>query len=322
MKRRFFTVAVAGLSCCLHNVSLMQAQEAVAQPLTVAVLSFDGADEKLQTKGTEVATLLGAQLSTNASLWCVERTEVEKILSEHTLKLTGLTDPATAVQAGKIIGARVLVTGRIIASGEGALLVAKVMSTETSRVFGETASAPSLASLDKATAELAEKIGKLLEKQRPVFQIEVEKPEARIARLRKLLDGKALPSIMVSIPEQHLRQSVPDPAAETELNKTLLALGFDVIDWGGAIFHWGGPDSAPGMTIWSLFDMGTDKMDPSPAPFMLNLRVADLDALFAALRTEGCNVLGDSESSEFGKFGWVIDPEGHKVELWEPPSGQ
>ena len=99
-------------------------------------------------------------------------------------------------------------------------------------------------------------------------------------------------------------------------------LGFDVIDWGGAIFHWGGPDSAPGMTIWSLFDMGTDKMDPSPAPFMLNLRVADLDALFAALRTEGCNVLGDSESSEFGKFGWVIDPEGHKVELWEPPSGQ
>ena len=52
------------------------------------------------------------------------------------------------------------------------------------------------------------------------------------------------------------------------------------------------------------------------------LRVADLDALLAALRTEGCNVLGDSESSEFGKFGWVIDPEGHKVELWEPPSGQ
>ena len=230
MKRRFFTVAVAGLSCCLHNGSLIHAQEAVAQPLTVAVLSFDGADEKLQTKAAEAATLLGAQLSTNASLWCVERTEVEKILSEHTLKLTGLTDPATAVQAGKIIGARVLVTGRIIASGEGALLVAKVMSTETSRVFGETASAPSLASLDKATAELAEKIGKLLEKQRPVFQIEVEKPEARIARLRKLLDGKALPSIMVSIPEQHLRQSVPDPAAETELNKTLLALGFDVID--------------------------------------------------------------------------------------------
>ena len=62
-------------------------------------------------------------------------------------------------------------------------------------------------------------------------------------------------------------------------------LGFDVTDWGGAIFHWGGPDSAPGMTIWSLFDMGTDKMDPSPAPFMLNLRVADLDALLAALRT-------------------------------------
>ena len=55
---------------------------------------------------------------------------------------------------------------------------------------------------------------------------------------------------------------------------------------------------------------------------MLNFRVADLDALLAALRSEGCNVLGGPESSEFGKFGWVIDPDGNKVELWQPPPGQ
>jgi predicted enzyme related to lactoylglutathione lyase len=99
-------------------------------------------------------------------------------------------------------------------------------------------------------------------------------------------------------------------------------LGLDVTDWGGAIFQWGGPESQPGMTIWSLFAQDTDKMEPSTAPFMLNFRVADLDALLAALRAEGCNVLDSSESSEFGKFGWVIDPDGNKVELWEPPSGQ
>lgn len=96
-------------------------------------------------------------------------------------------------------------------------------------------------------------------------------------------------------------------------------LGLDVTDWGGAIFQWGGHDSPPGMTVWSLLAPDTNKMEPSPAPFMLNFRVADLDGLLAALRTEGCNVLDSTESSEFGKFGWVIDPEGNKVELWEPP---
>ncbi|WP_218569815.1 VOC family protein [Pseudomonas sp. Hp2] len=70
------------------------------------------------------------------------------------------------------------------------------------------------------------------------------------------------------------------------------------------------------MTIWSPFALDTDKMEPSAAAFMLNFRVADLDTLLAALRAEGCNVLDSTESSDFGKFGWVIDPDGNKVELW------
>jgi predicted enzyme related to lactoylglutathione lyase len=55
---------------------------------------------------------------------------------------------------------------------------------------------------------------------------------------------------------------------------------------------------------------------------MVNYRVADLASLLAALRREGCNVLDQTDYSEFGKFGWVIDPEGHKIELWEPPAGR
>ncbi|MBD8874643.1 VOC family protein [Rhodanobacter sp. DHB23] len=99
-------------------------------------------------------------------------------------------------------------------------------------------------------------------------------------------------------------------------------LGLDVSDWGGAIFPWGGPGSEPGMTIWSAFAQDTKKMEPGSASFMVNFRVDDLDALLAALRTEGCNVLDDTESSDFGKFGWVVDPDGNKIELWEPPAGQ
>jgi predicted enzyme related to lactoylglutathione lyase len=55
---------------------------------------------------------------------------------------------------------------------------------------------------------------------------------------------------------------------------------------------------------------------------MINFSVADQDALLAALRTEGCNVIENTETTEQGKFGWVIDPEGNKIELWEPPAGQ
>lgn len=99
-------------------------------------------------------------------------------------------------------------------------------------------------------------------------------------------------------------------------------LGLDVSDWGGAIFSWGGDGSPPGMTIWSPFAQDTDYMVPGTGSFMINFRVADLDGLLDALRAEGCNVVDRTERSEQGAFGWVIDPEGNKVELWEPPAGQ
>ena len=101
-----------------------------------------------------------------------------------------------------------------------------------------------------------------------------------------------------------------------------LHLGIDVQEWGGAAFPWTGTDGKPaaGTTIWSIDD-GDGYFAPGTATFMVNYRVADLHGLIGALRSEGCNVLDKVEESEYGKFGWVIDPEGNKVELWEPPPG-
>jgi predicted enzyme related to lactoylglutathione lyase len=101
-------------------------------------------------------------------------------------------------------------------------------------------------------------------------------------------------------------------------------LGIDVQAWGGATFR-RGANPTPGhddVTVWSLFPMDSTYFDPSRAPFMVNYRVADLSALLAVLRAEGCQVDERSETSEFGKFGWVADPEGNRIELWEPPPGQ
>jgi predicted enzyme related to lactoylglutathione lyase len=61
-----------------------------------------------------------------------------------------------------------------------------------------------------------------------------------------------------------------------------------------------------------------DQFAPSKASFMVNYRVEDLHALVKALKAEGCNVLEKTDDSEYGKFAWVIDPEGNKVELWQP----
>jgi len=101
-------------------------------------------------------------------------------------------------------------------------------------------------------------------------------------------------------------------------------LGIDVQPWGGAAFDWVDADGKPtvGTTAWSVFPESGDQFAPGTAPFMVNYRVADLDGLLATLREEGCNVLDRTDDSEYGKFGWVIDPEGNKVELWEPPAGQ
>lgn len=98
-------------------------------------------------------------------------------------------------------------------------------------------------------------------------------------------------------------------------------LGLDVQPWGGATLRWGTAEQPTGTTAWSLAGADTSCFEPSTAPFMVNYRVDDLASLLESLRSSGCNVLGGPEESEYGKFGWVLDPEGNKVELWEPLPG-
>jgi predicted enzyme related to lactoylglutathione lyase len=113
-----------------------------------------------------------------------------------------------------------------------------------------------------------------------------------------------------------------DPVALRGWYKT--HLGIDVQEWGGTAFTWIDGDGKPttGTTVWSIGAADGNYFAPSNSTFMINYRVADLAALLTALRAEGCNVLEKTDDSEYGKFGWVMDPEGNKVELWQPPAGQ
>jgi len=74
-----------------------------------------------------------------------------------------------------------------------------------------------------------------------------------------------------------------------------------------------------GKTVWSAFPRDTKYFEPSAAPFMINYRVRDLDRLLEALRREGVEVDRRIEEGENGRFAWAMDPEGNRIELWEPP---
>lgn len=73
-------------------------------------------------------------------------------------------------------------------------------------------------------------------------------------------------------------------------------------------------------TVWSAFSANTTYFNPSPAPFMVNFRVSNLERMLDQLRGLGAQVDGRTEQSEFGKFGWLMDPDGNRIELWEPPA--
>jgi predicted enzyme related to lactoylglutathione lyase len=96
-------------------------------------------------------------------------------------------------------------------------------------------------------------------------------------------------------------------------------LGMPLEPWGGAALRW--PEDRAddkGVTAWTVANPDTKWFAPSDSSFMINYRVDDLDALLAQLRADGVEIVGGPESHENGKFAWVMDPDGNKVELWEP----
>jgi len=96
-------------------------------------------------------------------------------------------------------------------------------------------------------------------------------------------------------------------------------LGLDLESWGGAILRW--PDDKAedkGVTVWSAADNDTKWFSPSESSFMINYRIDNMDELLEHLQQNGVEIQKGPESHENGKFAWIMDPDGNKLELWEP----
>ena len=112
----------------------------------------------------------------------------------------------------------------------------------------------------------------------------------------------------------------PDPERLLAWYETHLGLKRDPASGGASVsFRWRDDQEGDGMTVWSIFRDDTTYFEPSHASFMINYRVADLDALLEALREEGVEIDPKRMNEPYGRFAWIVDPDGNRIELWEPP---
>lgn len=198
--------------------------------LTVAILDFESKDAAVHDLGPKVATMVNAALSAEPQIITVERAELEKLLSEQELGLSGTVSAATAAKVGQLTGAKVLVTGRVFKVEKDTVVVAKIISTETSRVYGEMVKGAAAKSITDLSEELAKKIAKVIAEKGDTLVAKVESREEKIARIIKSLPPGKRPVVAVEIAERHFGTPAIDPAAGIELSLILQKAGFTVVD--------------------------------------------------------------------------------------------
>ncbi len=208
----------------------LAARAANPEILTVAVFDFESKDEAVRDLGPKVAALLTATLSAEPQIITVERAELEKILGEQELGLSGTVSAETAAKVGHLTGAKVLVTGRVFKMEKDTVVLAKVIGTETSRVYGDMVTGTGATTIADLSGALSKKIAAIVTEKGDTLVAKVESRDSRMARIKKGIRSGDLPSVSVKIAEQHLGQRVIDPAAETEFGLILKECGFKLVD--------------------------------------------------------------------------------------------
>jgi hypothetical protein len=201
-----------------------------AQRLTIAVFDLEAGDRDLVPAAREVTERLIAGLAASGDLVLVERQRLGEALSEIELGISGIVDPATAAAIGRLVGAQALVVGRVFASGDDLVVVVRAIGTETGRLYAESAAVPAHEPASRLAGIVADRLAARLTASRTDLVQAPPDPNDRIGRLRQLVQGKALPTVSISIPERHAGRTGRDPAAETEIGHLLGSLGFPLLD--------------------------------------------------------------------------------------------
>lgn len=212
----------------LSVLCLSTAVSAQDEVYPVAILNFSERGEGMKDQAANVRDILFAKLIINDKLILVERAELDKILSEAELNLSGSVAQEQATQIGKLTGAKILITGSVFKVSNKTYIVAKIIGTETGRVLGKSVEGSD--DISTLTSQLAEMVGTAIVDAGNDLMPKSNSQESVIARIQQGLKGKTIPTVYVSIDEQHIGKPASDPAAETELIYILKTLGTEVVD--------------------------------------------------------------------------------------------
>jgi hypothetical protein len=202
-----------------------------APTLTVAVIDFEVGSGAKPESGKQIAEALMAMLSGTPGIKLVDRASLDKALQEQSLTMTGLSDDATAIKVGKIVGAQLLVTGKAFTLGKSTYITGKIISTETSLVAGVLSKGKEDDDLGNLVADLAEKIKARIAQDGAKLVASGPPKVDAFDSFKAVLETKQKPKVMVRIPESHVNGiAVRDPAAETEVKSMLVECGFTVVD--------------------------------------------------------------------------------------------
>jgi len=207
-----------------------------SQAVTVAVLDYEASAPGNKDMGTQMAEVLTARLSVEDSFQLVERSGIAKILDEQKLKLVGLVDQEQAAKVGKLLGARLMVMGKVFVMDKKLMIVTKVVGVETGLVKGAIRTVELSKPLSDTLSLLAEDVAALINKNAAGLLPKGMELADQIAPILKALGQTPRPAVAVIVPEHHIERAVPravvDPAAETEIKRTLIQCKFKVVDSG------------------------------------------------------------------------------------------
>jgi len=228
MKRLISYIFIALVALPLVCVYADEGADEAVYP--VAVLPFQDRSKEVAGQGKIVADILFANLVINPAIVLVDREDLDTVLKEQELSLSGIVNPAQAVQIGQVIGAKIIVTGSVVRAEKTVYLVAKIIGTETTRVLGASVKGTVDDPIDKLTEELAAAIGATILKDGSRLVAAPLTRDNRIAALGEKIKDKSRPVLLIDIPEEHLSRRIVDPAAETELSVFCTELGFTLVD--------------------------------------------------------------------------------------------
>jgi TolB-like protein len=212
-------------------------EQASTQPadagVTIAILDFESDTPATPDLGKQISEVLMASLSGEQGFQLVDRSAMGKILLEHEVNLSGLVDPSQATRIGKLVGARIIITGKAFPVDNQVFITAKLIGTETSLVAGIIVKGPKSADTADLLMELSQKIAQRLRSNGPKLLAADDAVADPMPGLKAKLATRKLPKINVNIPEHHLTPVTVihiDPAVETEVKNILISAGFTVIE--------------------------------------------------------------------------------------------